>query len=62
MSIARVAKILTLRKIDYVEKVQRMAEDRSYSHEEAKNDFNYKPMSFDRGIQIEVKQYIEKGG
>lgn len=58
--LARVAKILTLKKIDYVEKVQRMAENRSYSNERAKNDFNYKPMSFDKGIQIEVKQYLDK--
>lgn len=58
--LSRVAKILTLGKIDYVEKVQRMAEDRSYSHEEAKNDFNYKPMSFDKGIKIEIEQYLSK--
>lgn len=58
--LARVAKIITLKKIDYVEKVQRMAENRSYSNERAKNDFNYKPMSFDKGIQIEVKQYLDK--
>lgn len=58
--LARAAKILTLGKIDYVEKVQRMSEDRSYSHEEAKNDFNYKPMSFDKGIKIEIEQYLSK--
>lgn len=60
--LARVAKLFTLGKVDYVEKVQRMAEDRSYSHEEAKSDFNYKPMSFEDGIQIEVKQYLKKRG
>jgi uncharacterized protein YbjT (DUF2867 family) len=58
--LARVAKLFTLGKVDYVEKVQRMAEDRSHSHEEAKNDFNYKPMSFEEGIHIEVKQYLTK--
>lgn len=58
--LARVGKVFSLGKVDYVEKVQRMAEDRSYSHEEAKNDFDYKPMSFEDGIQIEVKQYIRK--
>ena len=58
--LARVAKILSLRKIDYVEKVQRMAEDRSYAHEEAKKDFNYKPMSFNKGIEIEIEQYLSK--
>lgn len=58
--LAQIAKVLTLGKIDYVEKVQRMAEDRSYSHQEAKNDFNYNPMSFEKGIHIEVKQYIKR--
>ncbi|MBB6631968.1 SDR family oxidoreductase [Clostridium algidicarnis] len=57
--LARVAKILTLGKIDYVEKVQRMAENRSYPHEDAKNDFNYKPISFEEGIQIEVNRYLD---
>lgn len=58
--LARVAKLFTFGKVDYIEKVQRMAEDRSYSHEEAKSDFNYRPMSFEEGIQIEVKQYIKR--
>jgi len=60
--LARVAKVFSLGKVDYVEKVQRMAEDRSYSHDKAKNDFNYNPMSFKKGIQIESKQYLEKSG
>jgi len=58
--LARVAKVFSLGKVDYIEKVQRMAEDRSYSHAEAKKDFNYKPMSFEAGIKIEVKQYLTK--
>lgn len=58
--LARVAKVFSLGKVDYVEKVQRMAEDRSYSHEGAKRGFGYKPMSFEDGIQIEVRQYIPK--
>jgi hypothetical protein len=57
--LARAAKLLTLGKIDYVEKVQRMGEDRSYSHEDATRDFDYKPISFEDGIQIEVKQYLK---
>jgi len=60
--LARVAKVFSLGKIDFVEKVQRMAEDRSYSHEEAKCDFDYKPMSFKKGIQLESEQYLEKSG
>ncbi len=57
---ARVLKTLTLGKIDYIERVQRMGEDRSYSHEKATNDFGYNPMTFEEGIQIEVQEYLEK--
>jgi len=59
---ARVLKIISIGKIDYVEKVQRMGEDRNYSHEEATKDFGYKPMTFEEGISIEVRQYLEKRG
>ena len=55
--LAKAAKTLTFGKIDYIEKVQRMGEDRSYSHEKALMDFNYKPIRFEDGIKIEVKQY-----
>ena len=58
--LAKVAKILTFGKMDYIERVQRMGEDRNYPHTEAKNDFDYKPMSFDEGIKIEVTQYLTK--
>lgn len=58
--LARIAKIFSLGKVDFIEKVQRMAEDRSYSHEDASNDFNYKPMSFDKGIKMETDQYLTK--
>jgi uncharacterized protein YbjT (DUF2867 family) len=57
---ARVLKLLTLARFDYVEKVQRMGEDRSYSHKEATRDFGCNPMSFDEGIQIEVKQNLNR--
>lgn len=43
---ARILKTLTLGKIDYLEKVQRMGEDRSYSHDNATSDFDYNPMTF----------------
>lgn len=56
----RFLKIITLGKVDYIEKVQRMGEDRSFPHEAAARDFGYKPMSFADGIEIEVRQYIEK--
>ncbi|WP_223701573.1 NAD-dependent epimerase/dehydratase family protein [Sutcliffiella deserti] len=58
--IARCLKIGTLGKVDYVEKVQRMSEDRCFSHEEAKKDFGYTPESFEIGIAREVKEYLNR--
>ncbi|WP_174734323.1 SDR family oxidoreductase [Mesobacillus harenae] len=57
---AKVIKTLTLRRIDYIERVQRMGEDRNYSHDSATSDFGYNPMTFEKGIQIEVQEYLEK--
>lgn len=55
-------KAVSLNKIDYVERVQRMGENRSYSHNEANKDFAYTPMTFEKGIEIEVKEYKMKNG
>lgn len=60
VALAIILKVISIGKIDYVEKVQRMAEDRSFSYESARKDFGYKPISFKEGIGIEVKQYLEK--
>lgn len=57
---ARVIKTLTSGRIDYIERVQRMGEDRNYSHDNATSDFGYNPMTFEKGIQIEVQEYLEK--
>jgi len=57
---ARIIKILTLKKIDYVERVQRMGEDRNYSHKNATSDFGYNPMTFNEGIKLEVREYLKK--
>ncbi|MDM5332839.1 NAD(P)H-binding protein [Ureibacillus composti] len=57
---ARVIKTLTLGRINYIERVQRMGEDRNYSHDHATSDFGYNPMTFEKGIQIEVQEYLEK--
>ena len=54
---ARTLKIFTFGKVNYIEKVQRMGEDRSFSHDDAIIDFEYNPMSFDEGIKIEVNQF-----
>ncbi|PLR85063.1 hypothetical protein CVD25_00390 [Bacillus canaveralius] len=57
--IAKILKALTIGKIDYIEKVQRMGENRHYSHDKATSDFGYNPMTFEKGIQLEVKEYIK---
>lgn len=54
---ARIIKIFTLGKLDIIEKVQRMGEDRSYSNQLARDDFNFSPITFDEGIRIEISQY-----
>lgn len=54
---ASVIKILSLGKIDIVEKVLRMGENRAYSHELATKDFNYTPMDFEKGIEIEINEF-----
>lgn len=59
--LARLLKIISLGNIDYIEKVQRMGEDRSYSHEAAKLDFDYNPLPLSHGIAIEVEQYKSRG-
>lgn len=52
--------IFTLTKKDYREKVQRLCEPRTFSHEEATNAFGYHPRTFQVGIVDEVKEYKEK--
>ncbi|SDX79341.1 NAD(P)H-binding protein [Salimicrobium album] len=56
--LAKVIKAITFGKIDYIERIQRMGEDRSYLHSKAETDFNYNPMTFEEGIKIEVDQYL----
>ena len=51
-------KIITIGKLDIIEKVLRMGEDRAFNHELAKKDFNYSPMTFEEGIEIEILQYL----
>ena len=58
--LARILKAVTLGKVDYIEKVQRMGEDRSYPHDHATRDFGYNPMSFEEGLRIQVHQNVKK--
>lgn len=50
--------ILSLAKVDYREKVQRLCEPRVFSHESAAMAFGYKPRTFQEGIVDEVRQYL----
>lgn len=54
---ARCIKGLSFGKIDYVERVLRMGEDRDYAHDAATRDFSYTPELFDIGLKREVEQY-----
>lgn len=49
--------LMSLKKIDYREKVQRLCEPRVYSHDDAKRDFGYCPKKFNIGIVDEVEKY-----
>lgn len=51
--------VLTLRKMDYREKVQRLVEPRAYSHEKATKDFGYTPVAFEDGVREEIEMYKE---
>lgn len=55
----RLLKAVTLGNVDYLERVQRMGENRSFPHDEAAGDFGYDPMPFAEGLKIEVQQYLE---
>lgn len=57
---AWVVYLLTIKKIDLREKVQRLCEPRVYPHEEATRDFGYAPRTFRSGIGDEVTEYMRK--
>ena len=60
--LAQIAKIVTLGRLDYVERVQRMSENRNFSHEQATRDFNYDPDSFNDNLKNEVLLYMKRKG
>ncbi len=49
--------LVTFKKKDYREKVQRLCEPRAYPHDDAKRDFGYSPRNFEIGIVDEVEEY-----
>ena len=54
---AYILKVITLGKVNIVEKVLRMDEDRCFDNTDAKNDFGYTTIDFQEGLEKEVKQY-----
>ena len=50
---------ISLGKVDYRERVQRLVEPRIFSHDEASLDFGYAPLSFEEGVENEIKEYLE---
>lgn len=50
--------LLSVKRIDMREKVQRLCEPRVYPHEEATRDFGYDPRTFRSGIGEEVAEYL----
>ena len=55
--LARSLKAVTFGKADFVEKVLRMGENRSFSHETATRDLGYEPEPFSTGLEREVREY-----
>lgn len=55
---AKVVRIISFGKIDYVERVLRMGEDRDFEHGKATEDFGYTPEPFEDGLKREVEQYL----
>ena len=45
-----------------VEKVLRLGEDRSFSHEKAARDFGYAPEKFETGLKREVEEFMNNAG
>lgn len=56
---AFVLRAVSLGRIDIREKVQRLCEDRAYSHEAASADFGYEPVSFQVGVREEIRAYLQ---
>ncbi|MEH6993698.1 NmrA family NAD(P)-binding protein [Neobacillus drentensis] len=57
---AKCLKVFTFGKVDYIERVQRMGEDRNFSHKEAAKEFEYSPMPLSEGLKLEIEDYLNK--
>lgn len=50
--------LVTLKRKDYREKVQRLCEARVFDYSKATKDFGYSPMFFEEGVVDEIEEYI----
>jgi len=57
--VAQIMKFMSFKRIDYVERIQRMTENRSYEHKLATEDFDYCPSSFNDNLKDEVELYLD---
>lgn len=58
--LAKILKNFTFGKLNFIERVQRMTEDRSFSHEKASLDFGYKTTPLSEGLEFEITDYLER--
>lgn len=54
----KLIQVISFGKINYVERVLRMGEDRNFDHDKATADFGYAPEPFEVGLKREVDQYL----
>lgn len=57
---AYILKAITLGKVNIVEKVLRMDEDRCFDNSKARKDFGFTTIEFQKGLEEEVRQYVER--
>ncbi len=57
---AKAVKLLSGSRVDMVEKVLRLGENRNFSHAEATRDFGYEPASFNEGLEREVREFLQQ--
>jgi nucleoside-diphosphate-sugar epimerase len=50
--------IISIGRIDYREKIQRLVEPRIFDHSEATEDFGFSPIDFKEGVRDEVEKYL----
>lgn len=56
---AYILKIISIGKINIVEKVLRMNETRIFDHKKATEAFGYSPIEFEEGLDREIQQYLK---